>query len=215
MKVTILDNELVLAEALAAALTHAGLTVVGTHTEPSRFLSELPTTAPDVAVVDLKLDNSGNEGGVVDGIEVIDVLRRTTPNVRTVVLSADRDPERIEQCRALGASAYLLKQSARPTIIVDVIHKVAAGECLFPLTRLRPAPAMPRPAGPLDLLTHRELETLRYVVAGRDNDQIAAHLNITRRTVKAHLAAMYRKLGCKNRTVLALKACELGVLQAP
>lgn len=215
MKVSILEDELVLAESLAAALSHAGMTVVGTHTDPSAFLSELSWKAPDVAIVDLKLEHPTHVGVVRDGTDVLDVIRRTTPHVRTLVLSADRDPDRIEQCRELGASAYLLKHSARPAVIVDAIHRVGAGERLFPVAILRSKPSAPRAPGALDVLTPRELEALRFIVAGRENPEIAAQLNITPRTVKAHLAAMYRKLGCKNRTQLALKARELGVIHAP
>lgn len=212
LRVSILEDERMLAEALHGALQEAGVSVVGTHTNPTAFISEVRATVPDVVIVDLRLEDSRDPQVVRDGTDVLDALRRVAPTVRTVVLSAKQDAATIERCRELGASAFLSKQSARPSLVVDTLKRVGAGERHFPLTSLSMIHHhRPTPRGPLDALTARELETLRYVVGGADNAQIAAHLGVAERTVKAHLAAMYRKLQCANRTQLALKAHELGV----
>lgn len=52
---------------------------------------------------------------------------------------------------------------------------------------------------------------LGYIAAGADNLRIAACLGITERTVKAHITAIYKKVGSENRTQLAVLGCQLGV----
>jgi DNA-binding NarL/FixJ family response regulator len=61
------------------------------------------------------------------------------------------------------------------------------------------------------MLSPREREVLILIAAGMDNLKIAAHLNITERTVKAHVTALYRKLQQENRTQLALWAIARGL----
>jgi DNA-binding CsgD family transcriptional regulator len=70
-------------------------------------------------------------------------------------------------------------------------------------------------SGPLAHLSAREHEVLRYVAGGADNLKIAACLGITERTVRAHVSALYRKLGGENRAQLALRGRELGARPAP
>ncbi|WP_274379774.1 helix-turn-helix domain-containing protein [Myxococcus xanthus] len=60
-------------------------------------------------------------------------------------------------------------------------------------------------------MTPREREVLGYIAAGADNLRIAACLGITERTVKAHITAIYKKVGSENRTQLAVLGCQLGV----
>ncbi|MFN7131937.1 MAG: response regulator transcription factor, partial [Myxococcales bacterium] len=67
------------------------------------------------------------------------------------------------------------------------------------------------PRQPEDRLTPREREVLGFVGAGVDNAEIAVLLGISERTVKAHIAALYQKLGAANRVLLAIKARELGI----
>jgi DNA-binding NarL/FixJ family response regulator len=60
-------------------------------------------------------------------------------------------------------------------------------------------------------LTPREREVLGYIASGADNLKISACLNITERTVKAHITSIYRKLDVENRTQMAMLACKLGL----
>ena len=53
-------------------------------------------------------------------------------------------------------------------------------------------------------LTHREREILSFLIVGRTNREIAAELNVSVATVKAHLSNIYAKLGVSNRTEAAL-----------
>ena len=96
------------------------------------------------------------------------------------------------------------------------MHAAAGGVRLFPSslaqTSLRPEP---QPAsGPAPLLARlslRERQVLSLIGAGADNLKIAAQLDISERTVKAHVTGLYRKTQVENRTQLAILAREVGL----
>jgi DNA-binding NarL/FixJ family response regulator len=117
-----------------------------------------------------------------------------------------------------GAAGYLHKLSANGDGVLAAVRAVATGSRFFPAAvagdhLLEPAPA--RSGGPLSRLTAREREVLTFVAGGADNLKIASFLQITERTVKAHVSSLYRKLGSENRTQLALLARQLGIRPPP
>ena len=214
--VAILEDELVLRESLDQLLTEAGVKVLFSSGDARDFLNHLRFSPPNVALIDLKLesDKEVGPGSVEIGLEVIADVRRSLPDVRLLVLSSTRDSETVERCLAAGASGYLFKHAARRATVVDAVRAVANGERMVPVMRLPLATAGSSVAEPrvaLSGVTSRESVVLQFVTSGADNLKISAHMGITERTVKAHLASLYRKLSCDNRTQLALRARELGV----
>ena len=71
--------------------------------------------------------------------------------------------------------------------------------------------ALARALGYAIELTLRERQVLGHLATGADNLKVAALLDITERTVRAHVSSLYRKLGCENRAELALLARDMGV----
>lgn len=214
--IAILEDEQVMLESLRHVLDRAGLPVVHATTDPATFLACVRAAPSDVAIIDLKLEREdGSDAG--SGIQILSDLRRLAPNTRCIVLSASRASLVVDECIAAGACAYLFKKSASTGAVVETIRAVARGEKVLPLMtlpgQLKPGAADPGPEPtPVAGLTQRELDVLRFVTSGADNKRIAAEHSVTERTVKAHLASLYRKLGVENRTQLALRARELGVI---
>lgn len=212
--VSILEDESVLQELLADLVENAGMTVRHRCRSAREFLTCVASTPPEVAIVDLKLeDQEGRNLG--DGMSVIAELRARLPDVSTVVLSATHDRAVINRCFELGANAFVSKHSAGRSELLTAVKAAARGDRLFPASTMEFSSAAANapsqtPEG-LSQLTPKEFVVLRFVSSGVDNAVISAHLNITVRTVKAHLANLYRKLHCDNRTQLALRARELGV----
>lgn len=211
--VSILEDELVMLDSLHQSLDRAGLPVLHATHDASAFVTYMRGSPSDVAIIDLKLSDREATGG----IQVLEDVFRLAPQVKTVVLSAVRAPEVVDKCLKLGASAYLFKHHANVGQVVEAVKAVARGEKLVPVTSLSEGlPAgttdgVERAPSELANLTAREHDVLRFVSSGADNKRIAEQFGITQRTVKAHLANLYRKLGVENRTQLALKARELGV----
>jgi DNA-binding NarL/FixJ family response regulator len=88
------------------------------------------------------------------------------------------------------------------------------GESLETLRSLRrSAPRPPRsPAAPLPALTERELEILRLIAEGHDNEEIAASLHFGFGTIKLHVRGILEKLGARTRTAAAVRAVRLGLI---
>jgi two-component system, NarL family, nitrate/nitrite response regulator NarL len=204
VRVSLLDGQLLRADALARVLTDSGYVVVGRHTQTDSFLSGLSQEQPQIACVDVSLDDD-------DGVGALAEARQFHPNLQ--VLALGDGPGALDRCIAAGAAAYL---DARSSVCNDVLHTLellARGEravsahmlsTVFQATRAPEAEQL-RP------LSARERQVLSWVSAGADNGDIAASLQITERTVKAHVSSLYRKLRQENRTQLALLARQLGI----
>ena len=205
-RVVLLEDHQVVRESLAGFLDASGLQVVGQFGDAEPFLAALPRLRPDVVLVDLVLRKSDGKPGV-DGIQVVATVRESFPGIRVLVLTGKDDPQLVRRAIHAGAAGFFSKLTASSEELVLAIRTAARGE---PLPQVAVPPAPPE-VGLLAQVTDREREVLGCVAAGMDNLKIAALLDITERTVKAHLSNLYRKLGSESRTQLALLARELGI----
>lgn len=209
--ISILEDDALLVDLLVEVVEGAGMTVRHHSANARDFILGVIGQPPDVALIDLKLeDPRGAPAG--NGAEVIADLAQRAPSVKTIAISGTKNPQDVERCVNAGASAFLFKHAINKTGVLEAVRAVMRGEKVFPFVSF-PQPSSPPAAHPtiLQTLTPKEQQVIRFVTSGADNLKIAVALDITERTVKAHLANLYRKLGCDNRTQLALKARELGV----
>jgi DNA-binding NarL/FixJ family response regulator len=148
----------------------------------------------------------------LDGIEVTDRLRTTSPETRVVVFTSFSDRERIVRAVDKGAIGYLLKD-AEPEEIHAAVLAAARGEA--PLAPRAAAELLAdrqaKPAG--GELTAREREVLSLVVDGLANKQIARRMGISEKTVKGHLTHLFQRIGVADRTQAALWAERTGALR--
>jgi DNA-binding NarL/FixJ family response regulator len=213
IRVGVLEDQRVFRESLIALFESSGLEVVASGSDVEGFLAQLQETAPDVAIVDLRLERPDSEE-VGNGLQVLEKLRELHPNTRALVLSALRDMALVERCFQAGAAGYLCKLNTGCDEVLSAVQQVARGEWLVPPELVGPTPQSPARDERVALLgriTEREREVLTLVAAGTDNLQISARLGITERTVKAHVSNLYRKLGVQNRVEMAMLACQLGL----
>lgn len=213
IRVGILEDQQLFLECLVAIFEKAGIEVVARSASVEDFLSRTRQSPPDVAVVDLRLEHLDSQE-VSNGLRAVELLHDFHPQVRPLVLSANRDSMEVERCFRAGAAGYLCKQNVSCADLLEAVERVARGERLVP-PELFPSPALGEDASPgrdaLQRLTLREREVLGYIASGADNLKIAVCLGITERTVKAHITSIYRKLDVENRTQMAMLACQLGV----
>jgi DNA-binding NarL/FixJ family response regulator len=132
---------------------------------------------------------------------------------RIVVLSMFELDEYVYEALRAGASGFLLKDT-RPEDLVNAVRRTHRGESLFApsiLTRLvehyvaAPRPDLGRSAG---RLTGREIEVLTHIGRGLSNDQIAAQLTISVKTVKTHVSHLLTKLAARDRAQLVIAAYD-------
>ena len=154
-----------------------------------------------------------------DWLLKVAALIQSRPDCRVVVLSSV--PEQVEGLRALNAGArgycHLL---AAPVLLQEVAQVVSLGglwvgpdlvQRLMAATRelLQRSPDAVRPAVDLSVLSERELQVARAVAEGQSNREVAEQLHITERTVKAHLGAVFEKLGLRDRVQLVLQLAQV------
>src|SRR5205823_4283287 len=153
--------------------------------------------------------------GSVGAMTVVEEAHQLYPEVRILVLSATLDTDAMDRCFRAGAAGFLDKSSARVEALIDAISAIARGNNVFPAhaveSLLRAAGRRNEGSELLRGLSEREREVLAYLSIGSDNTQIAQKLEISERTVKAHVSNLYRKLGQDNRTQLALLARQSGI----
>ena len=142
------------------------------------------------------------------GLSALVSVQQRLPHAPIVVFATRDDDQIVSHSNVLGAAAYLHK-SAGMVELADCLTRVVAGASVFP--RLSGAnsahhdlAAMRRR---LEGLTSTQLKVLLNIADGRLNKQVAADFNVTEAAIKAHMTAIFRKLGVQNRTqaMLALQ----------
>ncbi len=185
------------------------LEVVGEASTGAEALARIPSTRPDVAVLDVRL---GNQPGKASGVEVCRDIRSAHPEVACVMLTSFADDEALFASIMAGASGYILKQ-VHGNDLVGALRRVGAGESLLDpavtgrvLERLRnPQPAM----DPLEGLSGQERRILDLISDGKTNRQIAAEMFLAEKTVKNYVSRLLAKLGMQRRSEAAAYAARL------
>jgi DNA-binding NarL/FixJ family response regulator len=143
----------------------------------------------------------------VGGLEAIARIRSEFSDARIIVLTSYAGDAQAIRALNAGARGYLLKNTLRRDML-DAIRAVHAG-----MQRIPPEIAREiEEHASDDVLTARELDVLKRVAAGRSNKAIAAELQISNSTVKAHLKAILSKLDADGRTHGVMIAMKRGII---
>jgi DNA-binding NarL/FixJ family response regulator len=146
---------------------------------------------PDVALVDLDLPK-------LDGIQLVKRLRSKTPEIRLLTMSGRIDPYAIWQVAQSGAHGYVEK-TANPQMLLAAIRAVAVGADFFSDAFQKVKQEwLAQPDSFQKILSEREQQVLRRVVAGRDDAHIAKELDIAVSTVGVHRKHIRQKLELHN-----------------
>jgi two-component system nitrate/nitrite response regulator NarL len=152
----------------------------------------------------------------MDGIAVVRALKEEGVPTRIVILTASLDEHEALNCLRLGVAGIVLKDMAS-NMVLRCVEKVAAGDLWLERRSFSRAleHLLRQEAGAQHVagrLSHRELQVLRLCAQGLSNTDIASSLSVTEGTVKAHLHAVYRKLGVQSRAGLTRFAHENGLV---
>jgi NarL family two-component system response regulator YdfI len=209
IRILVADDHLIIRQGLRLILeTRDGFEMVGEAADGAEAVRLCAELHPDVVLMDLRMPG-------MDGLTAIERLRLEQPGIAVVILTTFNEDDLMMRGLRLGAKGYLLKDTDRETLF-NTIRAASRGETL-----LRPeimarvlaqgkavGVAIPMPTG----LTERELEVLRGVAQGERSKEIAFRLGITERTVKAHLASIYNRLGVDSRAAAIAVAAQKGIL---
>lgn len=181
--------------------------LVGEAADGRTALDAIRELVPDVAVLDVKMPE-------LDGLQVLNAIRRDGLATRVVLLSAFLDGAVVFEAVAAGASAYLSKDAGRPEIC-DAIAAVARGETVLSREAQAGIASEVRTRGHVDrpALTSREQEVLVLVAEGHAAPEIGRRIYLSTATVKGHLQSIYEKLGVSDRAAAVAEAMRRGLLE--
>lgn len=198
---------LALTQAVRDVVSDADVLEAGSLTEARELLSR--HTDIDLVLLDLHMPDS-------HGLMGLAAVRAEHPGVAVAMISAHDDPHTIRRALAYGASAFIPKRSDVSRLREALRAVLACEEYLPPELRAAvlanpPASEDALTAARLASLTPQQFKVLVRVAEGQLNKQIADALGISERTVKAHLSALFEKLGVRNRTQagVLLRSLEL------
>ena len=156
--------------------------------------------------VDLVLMDVITRGGR-SGLDAAARIKRQTPRVKIIVVTSRPECSYIDRARAAGVESFWYKDASEESVL-DVMRRTAAGESVYPDA---PPRLLLGDAGS-DEFTGRELEVLREMTGGYTNAEIGERLHMSVSGVKTHILSMLDKTGFRNRTELAVRARESGLV---
>jgi DNA-binding NarL/FixJ family response regulator len=209
IQVLVADDHPIFRDGLAMLLASVdGIEVVGTAADGAEAVASALRLQPDVVVMDVQMPK-------LNGVEATRRLAADVPSIGILVLTMSEDDGTVFAAIRAGARGYLVK-GAEQEEIVRAITTVAAGGAVFGATlALRIAEFFaagpPAPTDAFPQLTAREREILELIAAGRSNQQIAAALYLSPKTVRNNVSNVFAKLQVADRAEAIVRAREAGL----
>jgi DNA-binding NarL/FixJ family response regulator len=205
IRVFLLDDHELVREGIRSLLeSDEDIEVVGEATTAAQALARIPLAQPDVAILDVRLEDG-------DGIEVCRDLRSANSELTCLMLTSFADDDALYASVMAGAAGYVLKQIKARDLIEDV-KKVAAGESLMDpraVAQVVQRISNPPKADPaMDSLSPQEQRILDHIAEGKTNKQIAESMFLAEHTVKNYVTGLLRKLKMSSRTEAAIYATK-------
>lgn len=208
IRVLIIDDHAIVRAGLRRLLNESSdIEVAGEVGSAEEALEALPDLEADVILLDLALPG-------MSGLEALPLFRRMRPDLRVLALSMYSEEQYALRVFQAGADGFISKGSVIEELLV-ALRRVAAGRKYVSSAaaeRLAEHLQQPAPTSALDLLSRRELETLRLIAGGKLAREIAAHMGVSTKTVGTFRYRLLAKLKLKNNVEIAHFAAEHGLL---
>lgn len=212
IKLMIADDHKLFREGIKALLAVTDdIEIIGEAEDGDAALKKSRELEPDVILMDINMPG-------LNGIRVTEQILEKKPQTRIIMLTMLEDDASIFHAMRAGARGYLLK-GADPDEMLSVIRAVAEGQALFGpaiATRLMNyfkelGVKSTAPGTPFPELTERELEILRLISQGLNNQEIAQKLVLSHKTVRNHITSIFSKLQVADRAQAIVRAREAGL----
>ena len=214
MKILIVDDHALVRRGMGHVVrecfSDADVTEAGSASEA---LDAMESKGVDVALVDVRMPD-------LDGLELLHQMKERWPDVPVIMLTSFDHAQYVRRALAEGAAGYMLKDATpedleqainvaisgggnvlSPKVIQNLFDEMEGGSWSDEREARRASSA----------LTQRETDILSLLAEGRSNRDISRALFLSEKTVKAHLASVFRKLGVTNRTQAAMAAVSMGI----
>jgi DNA-binding NarL/FixJ family response regulator len=200
------DHELVRGGLRSLIGAEPDLSVVGEAATAAEAVERIPTTRPDVTVLDLNLPDGS-------GVEVCRAVRSADATARFLVLTSVADDDAVLAAILAGAQGYVLKHVRANDLLADIRTVARGASVLDQRTREQVLERLRRTAGNrhalVDGLSGQEELVFELLAEGLTNRDIAGRLGLAEKTVKNYVSNLLAKLGMSRRTEAAVRAARL------
>jgi NarL family two-component system response regulator LiaR len=211
IQILIVDDHAIVREGLRSLIaTEPGMIVIGEAADGEAAVHLFGALRPDVTLMDLIMPRR-------DGISAIREIKKQDPQARILVLTSFAEDDQVFPAIKSGALGYLMKDSSPQELLLAIRDTHRGESWLDPTVARKLIEELNRPPElppSLEPLSARELEVLDLVAEGLSNQEIAARLVISERTVRNHMGSILAKLHLANRTQAALYALRKGASKA-
>ncbi len=198
IKIFLLDDHTMFRDGIKAVLSdEPNIEIIGESGSASELFRKLNNVLPDIIIADISLPD-------ITGIEITSMLREQYPQIKVMMLSMHQNEEYVlNACRA-GAMGYLPKDTGKEELIF-AINKIANGDTYYnsdmssKIIKRISHNSHEESLNPLQELSKRETEILKYFAEGFSNHEIAEKLFISIRTVESHKNHIMQKLMLKTQ----------------
>jgi DNA-binding NarL/FixJ family response regulator len=211
MKLLVVDDHPLFRDGLAALLRQANPETQVFQACDSEAGVEMAQSRSDLDAVFVDLMMPG-----LHGEAAVKEFAKRRPELPVIVLSSSENPSDVKRVLNAGALGYIPK-SASPQTVLSALQLVLTGNIYVPpFLAHAPEGAANQPSSAakslvLTQLTERQVDVLKLLSDGLANKEISARLGIAEKTVKAHVAAIFKTLNVVNRTQAANAAREMEI----
>lgn len=212
MKLLVVDDHPVFRDGLAALLRQAAEHTVVLQAPECATALDVADQHPDLDAVFVDLMMPGMTGDLA-----VREFGKRRPELPVIVLSSSENPSDVRRALSAGALGYIPK-SATPQTLLSALKLVLSGNIYVPPLLLQTAAPVRHNEGTtgstaaVDQLTDRQVDVLKHLCTGLSNKEISTRLGIAEKTVKAHVAAIFKTLNVVNRTQAANAVREANLL---
>ncbi|PAP78064.1 response regulator [Rubrivirga marina] len=198
VRTVLIDDHPALRAGVRAVLEQTGrIEVVAEASDGERGVEICQRLEPNVVLLDMEMPG-------MDGIAVAERLRELAVPTRVLAYSAYDDAAYVTAMLQAGAAGYVTKDKPM-SLVAEAVEAVARGEGRWFVSIT--------PPNPVDIpISDRELDVVRLMARGRDNNEIADELGISPNTVRNHVSAAYEKLGVSSWRQAVAWAWEHGLV---
>jgi DNA-binding NarL/FixJ family response regulator len=200
VKLLIVDDHPLFRDGLAALLLQASAdTTVVQAASAEEALQLVDEQIIDAVFMDLVMPGLCGEAAIRE-------FARRHPDLPVIVLSSSESPSDVRRVLNAGASGYIPKSATAQTVVSALTLVLSGNIYVPPLLVTAATRAIDQAASgqrSVSQLTDRQVDVLRYLRDGLSNKEISASLGIAEKTVKVHIAAIFKTLNVVNRTQAA------------
>jgi len=214
IKVLLAEDHQIVREGLRAMLNlEADIKVISEAENGRQAVETFARTRPDVVVMDIAMP-------LLNGMEATRQILQAFPGTKILILSAHSDDAYVAMVMAIGASGYLIKQTAAH-ILPEAIRAVHQGKTYFsPIIAKRRNHQKQKdhdqgelPGKTVPTLSTREMEVLQLIAEGKANKETADELKISVKTVEKHRQSLMDKLNIHDTAGLTRYAISMGIIE--